>query len=210
MEWAGGHKRGVKKYCGKRSVPRAFTTPLSQMHLGLILGQRHVETFALPRTSTAISLTGHQMWRPEVGGGYIEGSTFGAAVVITSVALLKRSSPLPVTKVLTQEHTQWSREREKQQLPFKLRLMYRSHSKSEWPYLRPWGEARGCGRQNKETMEELNTQSQLICVFINTLNYQPLGPSHISMHTLSFVLFSPSAWKLCSNPMLIMLECLPD
>lgn len=50
------------------------------------------------------------MWRTEAGEGYIEGTIFAAAAVITSVAPLKLLSPIPAAKTVTQKHTMKQRE----------------------------------------------------------------------------------------------------
>lgn len=64
------------------------------MHRGLIPGEWDEQLMVLPRHPLAcLFLTAHQMWRAAAGEGYMEGTIFAAAAVITSVALLRRLSP---------------------------------------------------------------------------------------------------------------------
>lgn len=119
----GGRQSRVKNYSEERSVATAFTTPLSQTAPWPHSGGKRWAANGAPQTSIShLFLTGHQMWRAEAGEGYMEGTIFAAAAVITSVPLLKRLSPLPVTKIATRKHTQWSREEGKQELPYKLQI----------------------------------------------------------------------------------------
>lgn len=87
----------------------AFKTPLSQNAPWPQAGGNEMSSDynGTPQTSiSCLFLTGHQMWTAEAGEGYMEGTTFVAAAVITSVALLERLSPLPITKIVTRKHTQ--------------------------------------------------------------------------------------------------------
>lgn len=208
-----------KNYSCKRSVATAFLQHLCpKMHLGLIAGGMRWAANGVPQTSISpVFLKGHQMWRAEAGEGYIEGTIFAAAAVITSVALHKLLSPLPVTKTVTRKHTarqrggkagasifvantqEWFTEtdlkvRRNLALPVALRRGSRLWETKQ---------------RDDRRVKHLNSPVHL-SFYKCTLNYQPLGPSHIFMHTLSSVLLGPLALELCRTQMLITLERLPD
>lgn len=54
------------------------------MHLGFRLGEWEEQLMGLERAISRLFLTSHQMCRAEAGEGYMEGTTFVAAAVITS------------------------------------------------------------------------------------------------------------------------------
>ncbi len=89
---------------------------------------------ALPRHPLAVSfLKATICGGAEAGEGYIEGTIFAAAAVITSVALLKLLSPFPVTKTVTpQTHNEAEEDRQEPSCVLQIhKTDYRTASKSE-------------------------------------------------------------------------------
>lgn len=86
----------------------ALTTPQSQnAHWSQTEGMRGAINGTLQRSISHLFLASPQMWRDEAGEGYIEGTAFVTAAVITSKMLLcsNFSSPLSSTKIQTPKHT---------------------------------------------------------------------------------------------------------